>query len=126
MRRLSAALLGSVLALVLLAGPLADEAQPAGKVYRIGVLSEGGFPPLAVPFLERALRELGWMEGQNLLVERRYAEGDLKRLPGLANDLVRLRVDVIVAVLNHAIAAARRAIPWAPGSWRAWHGRGGT
>ncbi len=109
MRRMPTAVLGSVLALALLAGPLVAEAQPAGKVYRIGVLSEGGFPPPAVPLLERALRELGWTEGQNLLIERRYAEGDLKRLPGLANDLVRLRVDVIVAVLNHAIAAARQA-----------------
>ena len=113
MRRLSAALLGSVLALALLAAPPAAEAQQAAKVYRIGVLSELSPPPGAPP-RALALRVLGWMEGQNLLIEGCYAQGDLKRLPELANDLVRLRVDVIVAVLNHAITAARQATPSIP------------
>jgi putative ABC transport system substrate-binding protein len=96
----------------LLAAPLAAEAQPAGKVYRLGILSPGAVPepsaatsPNLVPI---ALRELGYIDGQNLVVERRFAEGRIDRLPALARDLVGLRVDVIVAV-SEAIQAAKDA-----------------
>ena len=84
----------------LLAAPLLAEAQP-GKVFRIGIL--GTSPPtdpaavhLWGVFLQR-LRELGYVEGQNLTVERRFSEGKAERLPDLAADLVRLKVDIIVA-----------------------------
>jgi putative tryptophan/tyrosine transport system substrate-binding protein len=61
-----------------------------------------------------ALRELGYVEGQNLVIERRYAEGKLERLPGLTRELVQLRVDVIVAVSASAIRAARDATATIP------------
>ncbi len=90
----------------LLAAPLAAEGQQAGKVYRIGVLFEGtpsaamaGPEPrsnLLGPFLQ-GLRELGYVEGQNVAIERRSAEGKPERLPGLAAELVRLKVDMILA-----------------------------
>jgi putative ABC transport system substrate-binding protein len=69
--------------LALLAAPLAAEAQWAGKVYRIGYLGNGS-PTQSAP----GLRELGWVEGQNVSIEYRWANGDLSRLPALASDLV--------------------------------------
>jgi putative ABC transport system substrate-binding protein len=108
-----------VLALVLLAGPLAAQTQPAGRVYRVGMLMPGAPPEpsdrvtLSV-LIPTALRELGYAEGQNLLVERRFAGGKLDRLSGLARELVHLRVDVIVAVSNEAILAARDATKTIP------------
>src|SRR5258705_8834335 len=90
----------------LFAAPLAAEAQQAGRVYRIGVLFGGtsgadmaGPEPrseLLRPFLQ-GLRELGYVEGQNLVIERRSAEGKPERLPDLAAELVRLNVDMILA-----------------------------
>jgi putative ABC transport system substrate-binding protein len=85
-------------ALSLLAAPLAAEAQPAAKVARIGLLANN---PAANPHLLEAflqgLRDLGYVEGRNLVIERRYAEGKLERYPALAAELVALKVDVIVA-----------------------------
>ena len=94
----------------LLAAPLAAEAQP-GKVFRIGIL---GTSPLTDPaaahlwgvFFQR-LRELGYVEGQNLAIERRFSEGKAERLPDLAADLVRLKVDIIVAAGGSAPLAAQ-------------------
>src|SRR5713101_5924524 len=81
------------------AGPRTAEAQQAAKVYRIGYLSaptrESVERTLAA-FL-RALRELGWVEGQNLIIEYRWAEGKIERLPDLAAELVRQKVELIVA-----------------------------
>jgi len=85
------------------AAPLAAEAQQAGKVYHVGYLST---PTDA--FL-RKLRELGWVEGQNLVIEYRWAEGNVERLPALAAELVRLKVDVIVAPAGSAALAAKNA-----------------
>jgi len=84
-------------ALALLAAPLAAEAQQAAKVARIGYLS----PNLATgPHLREAfrqgLRDLGYVEGRNLVIEYRDAEGKVERLPALAAELVALKVDVIV------------------------------
>jgi putative ABC transport system substrate-binding protein len=92
--------------LSLLAAPLAAQAQPAGKVYRIGTLNLGSpsRSPLAEAFWQ-GLRELGYVEGRNVIVEERWAEGRPERLPGLAADLVRLKVDVIVADGTVALAA---------------------
>jgi len=94
----------------LLAAPLAAEAQP-GKVFRIGIL---GTAPLTDPgtahlwgvFFQR-LRELGYVEGQNLAIERRFSEGKAERLPDLAADLVRLKVDILVAAASPAPLAAQ-------------------
>ena len=91
----------------LLAAPLAGWAQSAGKVYRVGVLSPGS-PSTGLAAFGSGIRRLGWVPGQNLLLEQRYARGDLGRLPALAADLVSLKVDVIL-VSSLAIPAARAA-----------------
>ena len=95
----------------LLAAPLAARAQRAGEVYRIGYLStptresvEHGLDA----FLQK-LRELGWVDGQNLTIEYRWADGNVERLPDLAADLVRRKVDVIVAPAGSAALAAKNA-----------------
>ncbi|HVR93772.1 MAG TPA: ABC transporter substrate-binding protein [Casimicrobiaceae bacterium] len=110
---------GSALLLGLLAfavAPLAAEAQQAGKVYRIGYLStptrESVEHGLAA-FL-RTLRALGWIEGQNLIIEYRWAEGNVERLPALAAELVRGKVDVIVAPAGSAALAAKNATSTIP------------
>ncbi len=94
-----------------LAGPLGAEAQQA-KAARIGHLSGGslGEPPtLAREPFERGLRELGWTPGSNVIIEYRYAEGKSERLPDIATELVRLKVDIIVVRGSLAAQAARRA-----------------
>ncbi len=87
--------------------PLSAEAQQVAKVYRIGILANvsGG---IWTPFIE-GLRELGYVEGQNITIERRSSEGKYERLPDLAAELVRLNVDVIVAPANENVVAAKRA-----------------
>ena len=92
----------------LFAAPLGAEAQPATNTYRIGLLA-GGSPPSHRAPLTEALRELGYVEGQNLLIESRHAEGRFERLPSLAAELVRLKVDVIVTVTTPATVAAKGA-----------------
>ncbi len=101
---------------VLLLTGFPAEAQRAKKVARIGLLSP--FSPSATALWHEAfrqgLRDHGWVEGKNINIEYRYAEGKSDRLPELAADLVRLKVDVIVAAVNtDALAAkkATRAIP---------------
>ena len=102
----------------LLAAPLAAEAQP-GKVYRIGVLSQGspasGTSALAArQALLQRLHDLGWIVGQNLAVGPRYAEGKLDRLPDLAAELVQLKVSVLLALGTPAALAAKRATATIP------------
>jgi len=91
---------------VLLAAPLAVEAQQAAKVYRIGVLLPGAG---VTDLLRQSLRELGYVEGRNLVIESRDAEGKTERFDALAAELVRLKVDVIVAIVPAATFAAKRA-----------------
>jgi ABC-type uncharacterized transport system substrate-binding protein len=91
----------------LLAAPLAAGAQQAGRVYRVGVLSPGT-PSTGIAAFGPGIRRLGWVPGQNLIIEQRYARGDLGRLPALATELVSLKVDVIL-VSSVAIPAARAA-----------------
>jgi putative ABC transport system substrate-binding protein len=93
------------------AAPFAAEAQQPGKVYHIGYLStptRKSVEHVLEAFL-RALRELGWVEGQNLVIEYRWADGKVERLPGLAAELVRLKVDLIVAPAGSAALAAKNA-----------------
>jgi putative tryptophan/tyrosine transport system substrate-binding protein len=96
----------------LLAAPLAAEAQPASRVARVGLLSVGAAPSdeefVRFPFLT-ALKDLGWKAGQNIVFEARYAAGQPNRLPALAAELVRLKVDVIVTVLNQETLAVKQA-----------------
>ncbi|HSF29375.1 MAG TPA: ABC transporter substrate-binding protein [Candidatus Tectomicrobia bacterium] len=100
------------LAFGMVAMPLAAEAQPSTKVPRVGILSpqKSTEPPTVQrePF-ERGLRELGWTPGGTILIEYRYAEGEVDRLPELAADLVRLPVDVLVTRGPQATQAARQA-----------------
>ena len=97
-------------ALFLVSASLAGDAQPPTKSARIGVLTLAVAPstPLAEAF-RQGLREHGYVEGQNIGFEYRYAEGRADRLPALAAELVRLKVDVIVTESNVAALAARRA-----------------
>jgi putative ABC transport system substrate-binding protein len=96
---------------VLLAAPLAAEAQQAGKVYRVGVLETTSMTSNAANFdaLRRGLWELGYVEGQNLTIEYRSADGRDDRFPDLALELVRLKVDVIVTKGTPAALAAKNA-----------------
>src|SRR5579862_9342186 len=93
------------------AAPLAVEAQQAGKVYRVGYLSTPTRESVehGVEAFLRKLRELGWVDGQNLVIEYRWADGNVERLPDLAADLVRRKVDVIVAPAGSAALAAKNA-----------------
>ena len=96
------------------AWPIAARAQQAGKIYKIGYLS----PSLPSPVIRRplfeTLRELGWIEGKNITFEYRYAEDRLERLPELAAELVRLNVDIIVAVGTLGPLAAKAATSTIP------------
>jgi putative ABC transport system substrate-binding protein len=96
----------------LLASPLAAEAQPR-KVPRVGYLSPGSpsDPGRQRRFeaFRQGLRELGYVEGQDIVIESRWAEGKYERYPALAADLVRLKVDVIVAVGGRASQDAQQA-----------------
>ena len=100
-----------MLALSFFLAPLATEAQQPTKVYRIGRLNPG--PPIEPnPGLEafrQGLRDLGYVEGQNLVIEDHHTEGNQERLRDLATELVRLKVDVIVAGGTAAVRAAQHA-----------------
>jgi putative tryptophan/tyrosine transport system substrate-binding protein len=107
-----------LLALVLLATPLAAVAQRAGKVHRVGYLS-----PVSLALqtqsgvleaFRQGMRDLGYIEGQNLVIEYRWAEGQPQRLPDLAASLVQLPVDVIVASGPDGIRAAQGATNTVP------------
>jgi len=105
------AALSAALALSLLAAPLAAEAQPAGKIYRVGYMGTSS-PSLESNLVEafrRGLRELGYVEEQNIVVEYRWAEGRYDRFRQFAAELVRLRVDVIVTAGTPGTLAAKQA-----------------
>jgi putative ABC transport system substrate-binding protein len=107
------------LVLAVLIGAGSAAAQPAGKVHRIGFLSYDAEPsPMSRRFLE-GLRELGYTEGRNFVIEYRSADGRSDRLPQLAADLVKARMDVIVTRGTAATIAARdatRSVPIVFGS----------
>jgi putative ABC transport system substrate-binding protein len=96
------------------AWPLAVRAQQGGKKYVIGRFSAGSVTEPINEVVTEALRELGWVEGENVVFERRYAENRLERLPEMAADLVRLKVDVIAAGGTLAPLAAKRATSTIP------------
>lgn len=105
-----------ILAIVLLAAPLVVEAQQTGKVHRIGFLGNSS-PALEAnlvgPFRE-GLRELGYVEGQNILIEYRWAEGKYERLGALVAELLAQNVEVIVTAgtpASHAVKKATTSVP---------------
>ncbi len=100
-----------VLALGILAAPLAAEAQQPAKVYRIGILSPGPISPRMHLWgaFRQGLRDLGYVEGQNLALIIRSPEQGPEQLPGLAAELVDLKVDVIVTATDPAVRVAKEA-----------------
>ncbi|MFQ5539596.1 MAG: ABC transporter substrate-binding protein, partial [Candidatus Binatia bacterium] len=99
----------STLALGLLAGPLPTKAQQVGKMPRIGYLHFRAGPIATDEAFRQALRDLGWIEGQNIAIEYRWAAGKRDHYPALAEELVRLKVDLIVTATNGPIRAAKNA-----------------
>jgi putative ABC transport system substrate-binding protein len=108
--KVNISVLAAAVALLLgvLATPFGTAAQQTGRVYRLGFLYGIPVPPGAAVF-EQALRELGWVKGQNIAIEYRSAEGYLDRLPALAAELVALRVNLIIANSAPETKAAREA-----------------
>ena len=98
-----------------LAAPLATQAQQQrGKVYKVGYLGLGARRDALADSLLRALRDLGYVEGQNLLMEFRWAAGSAVRLSDLADELARATVDVIMAFSTQGVRAAKRATKTIP------------
>ena len=104
-----------------MATPVAAGAQQPAKMARVGILSPTGLGPTTqrpavgiTAHLSGRLNELGWVEGKSLVFEPRFADGNPDRLPSLAADLVRVNVDIIVAVSPPAIRAARNATRTVP------------
>src|SRR5215211_2561703 len=95
--------------------PLAARAQKSGKIARIGMLTTAN--PRSAPFVqafEQRLRDLGYIEGQNIVIDYRNAEGEVDRLPDLAADLISLDVNVIVTATDPATRAAKGATTTIP------------
>ena len=109
-------LLVSLVSTLILASGYTSEAQQPKKIWRIGWLAGGsasGVAPLTDAF-RQGLRQLGYIEGKNIAIEYRYAEGKFDRLPDLAAEIVHLKVDVIVVANPEAIHAAKRATETIP------------
>src|SRR5262245_42114029 len=100
--------------LSLLAVSLAATAQPSGQVYRIGFLSTDPPPAPWWEALLDELRERGYREGQNLVFERRFSEGNTERFPEFAAELVRLKVDCIMVTTTPAALAVRNVTQTIP------------
>src|SRR5215510_7896695 len=105
------ALRSILLAGALLAVAFPAEAQQAGKIFRIGILDSGTVSGMAVlvDAFRHELSKLGWIEGKNINLEYRFAEGKSERLPELAAELVRLKVDLIVTTGDPQASAAKKA-----------------
>src|SRR4029453_16718056 len=110
-------IIGLALGAVLLALCSFAQAQQAGKVPQIGYLIPSGDPSTPRPPVEafrQGLRDLGYIEGKNILIDSRYAEGKTDRIPSLAAELVQLKVDVLVVTSLPAIRAAMQATKTIP------------
>jgi putative tryptophan/tyrosine transport system substrate-binding protein len=92
--------------------PSAARAQQAGKIVTIGILAIEPFPPIDT--FRQALSDLGYVEGKNVRFEHRYARGRNERFPELADDLIALKVDVILTWGTEAVLAAKRATTTTP------------
>ena len=103
--------IGIALCAMLFTLSLPAQAQQPARIHRIGILSpsSGSFFSARVEAFRQRLRQLGYVEGKNIVIEYRYAEGKPERLPDLAAELVRLKVDVIVTTNSGATLAAKKA-----------------
>src|SRR5262245_32910123 len=101
------------LSVMLLALSVSAQAQQPAKVHKVGVLRADSPPNLSAETFQQAMRDLGYVEGKNIFIEYRYAEGKVDRLPNLAEELVRLNVDVIWA-LGPAVSPAKNATKTIP------------
>ena len=99
---------------VLLAAPLAAEAQQAGKVPRIGYIRAEGPPAADIEAFRQGLREHGYVEGKNIVVEYRWADGNEQRLRAIVAELIRVKVDLIVTSAPAATRAAKEAATTIP------------
>jgi putative ABC transport system substrate-binding protein len=99
----------ALLALVLLAAPLAAEAQGAAKALRVGWLHPQSLPDQWVEGFRQGVREHGYVEDRDFVIERRWGDGKFDRLPAMAADLVRLNVDVVIAGNSAALRALQQA-----------------
>jgi len=106
--------LAAAVGLLLLAAPLAAEAQPAGKVWRIGILEPYAAGDPINEQIRQYLREVGYSEGRNIAIEWRHGAGQTAGFPVLAADLARRNLDAIVAIGEPAIRAAREATTTIP------------
>ena len=106
-----AGVLSILFVVVLLAVAVIAKAQPPTKIPRIGYLSTISLStsPARIEAFLQGLRDLGYMEGKNIVIEYRFAEGKLDRLPALAAELVRLKVDVIVTTASRETRASKEA-----------------
>jgi putative tryptophan/tyrosine transport system substrate-binding protein len=111
-RREFTTLLGSIA--VAAAWPLSAHAQDTAKVWRVGILDTTSAKSANVDAFRNALSQLGYVEGQNLVIEYRSGEGRIDMFPNLAADLVRLKVDIIVTRGTPAVIAARNATSTTP------------
>src|SRR6266446_1524370 len=93
----------------LLAWPLVADAQPPGKVAVVGMLYPGSVRGSILDNARQGLRDLGYIDGKNIVFEVRFDDGKPETFPGLAADLVRSKVDVLLAVGPAALRAARDA-----------------
>lgn len=107
-------LLRAVFCGVTLAAPFASFAQQQPKIWRIGLLDSGSSSTGIYAGFQQGMRDLGYVEGRNFSIQWRFAEGIYERLPGLAADLVRSKVDVIVAGTTLSVQAARQATSTIP------------
>ena len=105
-----------IIVLAILVAPLAAMAQPAGKVPKIGVLNSSSATAITREFeaFMQGLRELGYIEGQNITIEQRYAEGKVEQLPALAAELATLNVDVFVVNVNRVAEAVQQTTTQLP------------
>jgi ABC-type uncharacterized transport system substrate-binding protein len=103
---------GVVIGIVLLLVCSWSEAEQSGKIPRIGILFIGSRnQPNLEPF-KQGLREHGYIEGKNIVIEYRYADGQFDRVPALVDELLRLKVDIIVTTSSISARAARKPTAW--------------
>src|SRR5215831_4236776 len=103
----------ALLALILTTIHLAEAQQPAGKIPRIGFLTGGG-NPFSFEAFRQGLQNLGYIEGKNIVIEYRSAEGDQERIAGLVTELVQLKVDVLIITSSPGVRAAKQATKTIP------------